>query len=536
VDDSIDGTLSRQTLYTYDPIWQQQLASVTSPEGEIDYRYDAATGQLTETSTADADTTYGYDALGRLTTVTVDKLNGQTLTTPLVTSYGYDAAGNQTSETLPNGVVTVYTYDDLNRLTDVVETLSGQTLFGQHYTLNTNGTRASVSETELQSDGTTESISTVWTYDALNRLISETVTASISSQSYSDTYTYDLASNRMTKTHTGPGDGADETITYEYNSNDELVSQSSSLSGTTTFEYDANGSLTTHTHGSNVTIYTYNVRGKLVTITVNGTVVATYTYDDWGNRISETAGGVTTMYLIDTKNPTGYSQPLETYLNGSPTSGVTYLIGKRVYSQIAANGTATYLTTDGHGSTRVLIDAAGNVLQTFNYDAFGAAINFNAATAPTIFLYAGDAVYDAASGLYLHGDGVRGRLEFYFVERDSYAGKAQDPLSLHKYVYAYANPVNFIDASGHNAVGAVAGGIAAAILTVIFFPELLTLAAVGGIYTIIGGGALTGLVGWGAYGGWEATEVAGGPGLTTVKSIEVGFIGGWLFTMPFLLF
>ncbi|HZW96318.1 MAG TPA: hypothetical protein VFF64_25455 [Candidatus Eremiobacteraceae bacterium] len=34
-------------------------------------------------------------------------------------------------------------------------------------------------------------------------------------------------------------------------------------------------------------------------------------YDDDGNRVSETVGGVTTKYLIDALNPTGYSQVLD---------------------------------------------------------------------------------------------------------------------------------------------------------------------------------------------------------------------------------
>jgi hypothetical protein len=34
----------------------------------------------------------------------------------------------------------------------------------------------------------------------------------------------------LAKRHTGPGGGADETITYQYNANDELISQTSSLS------------------------------------------------------------------------------------------------------------------------------------------------------------------------------------------------------------------------------------------------------------------------------------------------------------------
>ena len=34
-------------------------------------------------------------------------------------------------------------------------------------------------------------------------------------------------------------------------------------------------------------------------------------YDGDGNRVSQTAGGVTTTYLMDTLNPTGYSQLLD---------------------------------------------------------------------------------------------------------------------------------------------------------------------------------------------------------------------------------
>lgn len=38
-------------------------------------------------------------------------------------------------------------------------------------------------------------------------------------------------------------------------------------------------------------------------------------YDGDGNRVSETAGGVTTTYLLDTLNPTGYSQVLHEYIS-----------------------------------------------------------------------------------------------------------------------------------------------------------------------------------------------------------------------------
>jgi len=180
-----------------------------------------------------------------------------------------------------------------------------------------------------------------------------------------------------------------------------------------------------------------------------------YSYDDAGNRVAETASGITTLYLIDTNNPTMYSQPLEAKTSSTGTPVETYLIGDRVFGQANNAGTVSYLLTDGHGSTRLLTTASGQVTTAFNYDAFGTAINFNPATAPAVFLFGGDAVYDRATGLYLHGDGVRATLSFYFIQRDRYPGTIQDPLSLHKYLYANSDPVNGRDPSGYVILEAV---------------------------------------------------------------------------------
>ncbi|MGA8429561.1 MAG: hypothetical protein WB729_07045 [Candidatus Sulfotelmatobacter sp.] len=50
------------------------------------------------------------------------------------------------------------------------------------------------------------------------------------------------------------------------------------------------------------TTSTYDFENRMLT---HGSV--SMVYDGDGNRVSETAGGVTTKYLIDSLNPTGYA-------------------------------------------------------------------------------------------------------------------------------------------------------------------------------------------------------------------------------------
>jgi hypothetical protein len=47
-------------------------------------------------------------------------------------------------------------------------------------------------------------------------------------------------------------------------------------------------------------------------------------YDGDGKRASETVAGVTTKYLVDTQNPTGYAQLIDELVNGSVTRTYTY--------------------------------------------------------------------------------------------------------------------------------------------------------------------------------------------------------------------
>ena len=204
----------------------------------------------------------------------------------------------------------------------------------------------------------------------------------------------------------------------------------------------------TATNGSVVTTYTYDARNKMTGF-ASGTTTATYAYDDAGNRVRETTGGTTTYYLTDEQNPTGYARPVEQRSSPAAAPILSYMVGDRVYGQSAA-GLTTYLVADGHGSTVAVTDASGAVTKTLAYTAYGDPLNFAPSMTGVIYLFGGDAVYDPASGLYLHGDGVRPTNGFYFTQMDGPGyGTNADPVSLHKYLYANADPVNGWDPTGH---------------------------------------------------------------------------------------
>ena len=80
-------------------------------------------------------TTYSYDALNRLTSMTNNK--GQT------TTFSYDALGRKTSMTHANGVVTNYTYDVASQLLSLSHQLGASTIDSFTYSYNKMGNRQS---------------------------------------------------------------------------------------------------------------------------------------------------------------------------------------------------------------------------------------------------------------------------------------------------------------------------------------------------------------------------------------------------------
>ena len=229
---------------------------------------------------------------------------------------------------------------------------------------------------------------------------------------------------------------------YTFNTNDWLNIDS----------YDANGNTT----GSGGKPYFYDAMNRLTN--VNNSIFITYDGD--GNRVSKTVGSTTTFYLLDDRNPSGYVQVLEEWtVTASATNlAKVYNYGSDLISQRVPNTSTNYFIYDGHGSTRALTDNAGTVKNVFTYDAYGILIASNT-TAQTVYLYSGEQ-FDPDLGQYYLRARTYNPGTGRFWTMDTYQGFNQVPISLHKYLYGDANPVNMTDPSGRASTTAAQIGVA----------------------------------------------------------------------------
>ncbi|MBP0030536.1 RHS repeat-associated core domain-containing protein, partial [Roseofilum sp. Guam] len=223
---------------------------------------------------------------------------------------------------------------------------------------------------------------------------------------------------------------------------------------------DDNGNLLYRTERNETVNYVWDDRNRLIAVEENGERVE-FEYDDDNIRVSQTVAGEKTSFLLDKNRP--YAQVLAEFVDGEEVA--SYVYGLDLISQ-QRNGEDWFYFVDGLGSTRGLTDGRGEVTDAYWYDAYGNLVE-RVGSSENDYLFAGEQFDEQLGQYYLrqrYYDTATGR----FTRRDTYEGRLNEPITLHKYLYAHGNPVNGIDPTGFSTI--VLGGaylaIAAALLII----------------------------------------------------------------------
>jgi len=380
-------------------------------------------------------TTYTYDALNRLTSLTNNK--GQ------VTSFSYDALGRRTSMTHANGVVTSYQYDAASQLTRLAHQLGAATINNFDYAYDRVGNRTSKTSSQGVHD---------YTYDTLNRL---TQAVNPLPTNPLESFTYDPVGNRTNSNQNGASTFnvanqlfEDSAFTYQYDANGNLIQKRDKISGIiTTYEYDA--------------------ENKLVRVVTAGKTV-NYRYDGLGRRVEKETvevGTTTTRYVYD-------NEDILLELNGSNTIVARYTHGPGIDEPLIMEkgGDSFFYHADGLGSITEMTDSAGTLKQRYTYSSFGKiesqldpnfvqpyAFTSREFDAETGLYFYRARYYDPLTGRFLQEDPLNKTAVVMFlrfarnlveVPSDTLKELSRSPERSLLYAYVGNNPINLSDPLG----------------------------------------------------------------------------------------
>ncbi|MDD6071895.1 MAG: polymorphic toxin-type HINT domain-containing protein, partial [Clostridiales bacterium] len=249
---------------------------------------------------------------------------------------------------------------------------------------------------------------------------------------------------------------------YTYNVYGEVVEKSTAEGGdlakltTVSMDYDAANRLTSY-NGEKVI---YDEKGNMLYGPVDGVMQeltydcrnrlieaggVSYTYDAENTRIATTKDGRTTEYVTDTGG--SLSRLLTAYeADGTTTE---YYYGAEGLSAQYNDGTKEYLNYhyDNIGSTTMLTDITGKVMERFAYGTYGELLSD--VKNSIRFLYNGAyGVTTDENGLYYM------RARYYnsdikrFINQDIKVGDIGNSQGLNRYAYCEGNPVNMADPFG----------------------------------------------------------------------------------------
>lgn len=385
----------------------------------VSYTHDRA-GQITEIrDPAGVCTRYEYDILGRRSRIFNDD--------GLEVRYGYDALNRISRIHYGNGVETAYTYDgDGNVRT--LETRAGENvLLSFAYRYDGNGNRTAKAGTQAALGGITSEITAgnnaldiSYNYDVRGQLLEERRNGA------SVCYAYDKAGNRIRKTD------AQGEIRYLYNAKNQLVEEESPADRKQ-FSYDRQGGIIEEKNAAGIRLFSYNSRRQQTRVETETGNVQENRYDAEGLRFELLENGRRTSFV--------YHDGELLQEEGREEQGTSYHLGAGMEA-FRRGQELSYYHRDEQLSTTFITGGHGDVLNSYQYDAFGVPLETTEQLNNRI-RYTGQQYDELTEQYYLRAryyNPVAGR----FMQEDVYQG---DGLNL--YAYCGNNPVVYDDPSGY---------------------------------------------------------------------------------------
>ncbi|MGO8787983.1 MAG: RHS repeat domain-containing protein [Terriglobia bacterium] len=280
-------------------------------------------------------------------------------------------------------------------------------------------------------NGRDNSRSQSFAYDALNRITLARTQATTGQNAWGQAFGYDPWGNLLTTVLT---QGAAPSFSVSVNGQNQIVG----------YCYDAAGNLldANACPSGNPHTYAYNAEGQMVSAVAGA---YTYTYDGDGQRVMKSSGK---MYWY---GPNG-EVLTETDLSGNLTDDYVFLGGQRL-ARVDATGNVDYYFSDHLGSSRVVTNASGNVLDDSDFYPFGWERPVASSSGNT-YKFTGKE-RDAETGNDNFGARYYGSSLGRFMTPDPAGMMAVDitsPQTLNRYAYVVNNPLSFTDPLGLDCV------------------------------------------------------------------------------------
>lgn len=416
--------------YTYDPM--QRPVAIKGLEGVTQRRYDDYNQVIEETLAHGLTLGYTYDALDRMTQVTLPdqsairyayqgcflstierlKQDGERYSH----SYHYDLSGQRTHEEMMNSLGEItYRYDRLGRPVELKNPYLAVEL--SSYDAVGNLLKYSLKTTQGEE-------ATSYAYDSLYQLKQE-------QGATHHTYTHDSLHNRIAK------DGSPHTV----NALNQLLSD-----GKSSFTYDASGNLLEQRQGEQIVQYGYDALDRLMSVT-KGNQQTRYGYDSENRRLQKSSYerdgevwkevGAPIRYIYQKESEIGAyvgNQMDELRVLGHAKSDVGAAIALELNNQV-------YASIYDHRGNVICIVSEDGVVENYSYSAFGEEKTPKNPISPWRF---SSKRVDEESGLVYFG------ARYYVPETGRWL--TRDPLGHtagpNLYAYVHNNPLMHVDPYG----------------------------------------------------------------------------------------